>query len=54
MTTTEFAPSAALKRGVHVKILSRRVVELTCSACKSSYQLPRFPVTGDTNGLPLD
>jgi hypothetical protein len=47
-------PECRAKARMHIKILSRRVVELTCSACKSSYQLPRFPVTSDTNRLPLD
>ena len=31
------------KQRVHIKILSRRLVELTCLACKAAYELKRFP-----------
>jgi hypothetical protein len=31
------------KQRVHIVVVSRWVVELTCHACKSNYQLPRYP-----------
>lgn len=43
-----------VKARVHVRIASRRIVELTCHVCHSAYELKRYPcAVARDNGIPL-